>query len=447
MGYDKAKLADSLRLIFEHAGPQPPPGARQFHFLPGDDAQVTTQRPGEAPTKHIMVPGSGATVFIWDQGISALAAFASEACSDALIAEEVGESGVRSAVCKLLQSTAAKLPGEPVEDVVRFRILKPLREAVHEWTSYLGVPNLLVDGEVDLGCCKLVRKDAVDEIWQALANAPPPPGAAESAEPAKPQDTSAYKAMLGDTPVVAAVKVRCHSEALFERAMWTASNGINTLRAFMRCFHDPSDRIGFSLVPEGRAAMAAVASSKGSPLELVDISLRNLGIQPFHLSSERLDHLKSMGFSEAVSILAMKAGERSSLDSAIVQALQAMGRAWMMPTVDQVFLHYFIAIERLLVHDGDTSTTEKLADRLALTIGIDKDARVYIHREAKRLYEARSNLVHAAKFDVSKADCSLISEWAITLGAQALQSASRLRGEKKNAHMHYCGQINERKFG
>ena len=141
-------------------------------------------------------------------------------------------------------------------------------------------------------------------------------------------------------------------------------------------------------------------------------------------------------------ILAKAPGDRTSLEAVLVQAFQPLGRAIVAPTNDSLFLGCTIALERMLIRDGEETTTERWADRLALTLSDDPARRMAIIQRAKRLYDLRSQMVHAAFSGVFEEDAQLMERWAVSVVLSTLG-----RHTQFPSHESFCRSVDPREIG
>lgn len=147
-------------------------------------------------------------------------------------------------------------------------------------------------------------------------------------------------------------------------------------------------------------------------------------------------------FQKIQKILATPPDKREDIENIIIQALQAIGNSVVAPTIDMKFLNCTIALERLLIAEGEETTTERFTDRLTLILSNDPQSRLRIREKAKDLYNKRSKMVHAAFFGVEREDYQLFENWAIGMLVYLLKNYSKYR-----SHKHFCNTTDELKYG
>ena len=101
-----------------------------------------------------------------------------------------------------------------------------------------------------------------------------------------------------------------------------------------------------------------------------------------------------------------------------------------------------MALERLLISEGEETTTERFTDRLTLVLGNDPEIRLKIRDKAKDLYNKRSKIVHASFFGIEDKDYFLFEIWAIKILVYMLKNLS-----KHISHKAFCNSIDEIKYG
>jgi len=133
---------------------------------------------------------------------------------------------------------------------------------------------------------------------------------------------------------------------------------------------------------------------------------------------------------------------RNTLEAALIQAFQSLGSAMVAPTVDMRFLGCTISLERMLIHNQEETTTQRWSDRLAVVMACNVDQRQAIIQRAKRLYDLRSRIVHAAYSGVLEADARLMEEWAVEVILGTLG-----RHKDFSSHQEFCKTIDPREMG
>lgn len=123
-----------------------------------------------------------------------------------------------------------------------------------------------------------------------------------------------------------------------------------------------------------------------------------------------VDSERSYGFSRVAELLA---GQRNKLEEQIIASIQWAGRATAESHGDsrneEVFLLYAIALESLILSDGNQAElTYRLRARVAHLLGDDSISRRSVFDSVKRLYDIRSKIVHTGRYQVTDADLSLI---------------------------------------
>jgi hypothetical protein len=164
---------------------------------------------------------------------------------------------------------------------------------------------------------------------------------------------------------------------------------------------------------------------------------------PFVLNDFRIGHLTGkchLGLIQE--ILLRSADARNSLETVLIQAFQALGRAIVAPTNDLFFLGCTIALERMLIRDGEETTTERWSDRLAVVLSDDPARRMAIMQRAKRLYDIRSRMVHAAFAGVLEEDARVMERWAVTVVLSTLG-----RHKEFSSHDAFCKSVDPRVIG
>jgi hypothetical protein len=113
------------------------------------------------------------------------------------------------------------------------------------------------------------------------------------------------------------------------------------------------------------------------------------------------------GFGRVSDLLAKE--NPNDLEDRILRAVQWAGRARVEPHAEKSFLLFAVALETLLLKDSKTELIYRLTLRAAhLLSSLDLDSRKMAVAQIKKLYDTRSKIVHAGKFDVTDSELNLI---------------------------------------
>jgi hypothetical protein len=160
---------------------------------------------------------------------------------------------------------------------------------------------------------------------------------------------------------------------------------------------------------------------------------------PFVLNQTVVDHFVEYCHLDAIAEILLTAS-RGSFASALVQGFEALGRATLAPTNAMRLASATVAIERVLFRDGETNTVEKFCDRFAFGF-FDRDQIQQAATAAKDLYNVRSEIVHAARNNVTEDQVLLIERWAILV---LLKSVSCYK--QFETHDAYCQHLQSMKY-
>jgi len=445
-GYDKARLVELLRKLYQFTrdGAAESKDHRRLRILGGSGTRLSFTSP--TGTFEAAVPdGDVPTLTIIDDGVDALDAFAGEVLKDEEFRDIIGRAAVQEHLETFLQSTKGQLPDEDIKDVVRFRILKPLRDAVQEWCSYVPIVNLVVQAPLRLGDVTFVpQKEAEDESRHFIEEHQFGGGDAEYQE----QQREAILAQIASSgsafPSFVKVKLRAHSKRVRDVAADKALIAVNVLRAHTHLFHSYSDRALIGLPTEMSTGSWQTTSLSTDSRHSFNMQNADRGpLMPFVLDARKLEHLTSRCYLGLIQeILDKPSQARNSLETVGVQAFQSLGRAIVAPTIDMRCLGCTISLERMLIRDREETTTERWSDRLAVVLGRDRAHRQVIIQRAKSLYDLRSRIVHAAYSGVSEADARLMERWAVSVVLSTLG-----RHREFSSHEEFCKKVDPREIG
>ncbi len=446
MGYDKNKLAELLKTIYSSTseGSDAPEKYRQIQILGGSGTKIsfaTSKGTFEAAIPDGDVP----TLKIVDDGVDALDAFADELLKDDDFRNAIGRSAIQERIGALLQSTRGLPPNEDLKDVVRFKIIKPLRDEIRPWCSYVPIVNLVVKTPLQLGDVWFVPQETAEQDSERFISDHRFGGIdAEEQEEQKQLILRDMRAASQQTKAFAKVSLRVHSNRVSDSAADKALIAVNILRSYTHLFYPYDNKALIGLPTEisiGRDHSVSLGQDERHTFDIKH-GCRGTLVQ-FVLDNKKIEDLTlkyHLGLIQE--ILDKRSGERNPLETALVWAFQSLGCAIVAPTVDMRFLGCIIALERMLIRDHEPTTTERWTDRLAVLLGKDANHRQTIIKRAKGMYDLRSRIVHAGYSGASDADARLLEQWAIHVILSTLG-----RHKEYKSHEDFCKRIDPREIG
>ncbi len=446
MSYDKKRLADSLKTVYAFTSERAddPSKYRRFKVLGGGGTHISFSTPG-GTFEGIVEEGRGPTLMIVDDGMDAYDSFVDEALRDDEIREIIGRGAIEKQLDNLLQSTNGQLPGEDAANIVRFQIMKPLRDNIRVWHSYVPIVNLNTKDRLRLGDVEFVSAEETKSA-SGMFIEEHQFGSDDVAYQEKQRqavltriDTSCQQ-----SPSFARVELRAHADRTLDVASDKALIALNILRAHTHLFYTYGQKALVGLATELSAgAWQTISLSQDESRTLNTKKVPTGPLLPFDLDKKKIDCLKSNCHLVLLQgILDKPCGDRNSFESAVIQAFQSLGCAIVAPTIDMRFLNCTIALERMLIPDGEDTTTERWSDRLAVALTRDSSHRQIIIKRTKQLYDLRSRIVHAAYSGVSDADARLMERWALGVILVGLEGHGDF-----SSHRDCCDTVDPRKIG
>jgi len=408
-------------------------GAGSTIRIKGEGIDFTGKMPDDAPP----------AVSIVNEGCDALTDVVREVLQDPQLREKVGQKAVEEQIANFVQKHFGKpLAGEMAE-VIKEEILKPLRSDIRPWNFIVPVVNLVVKTPLAIGPIRFVPEvtpivDATRFLMDHTFGGSPFSQELSCATMLK----VIYNA-TNMSPAFAYVRIDAHPKHCEIRGCAVAELGINLLRSFTHVFYNHDQLVRFGLPSEVQNGLWWSLSLGLDEKHMFQAATAQRGtLFQFELDESKIDHLnKNCAFEEGVNILSRDPNDWNTFETAIIRSIQALGRSVVSHNHDQSFLGCTTAIERILIPDGCETTVERFSDRLALLIGAGKENRLWISQTAKRLYDVRSQIVHAAVAGVTEEDYSMMEKFAL----RSIIMALGMRKDFKN-HDVFCSEINARKF-
>jgi len=265
--------------------------------------------------------------------------------------EEINEFVGREAIAKhlksLLQSTEGKLPTEPTDEIIRFDILKPLREGIQAWIAFLPVVNLVVECPLPLGDVEFVGQEVAHKESGDVIRAHRFGGSDEEQAGQRDDMLKVIDNFGEQSRGYAKVTFRAHQGNVSQVATNVALLSLNVLRFIYAFVQQPFQRSFFGLPIElSKGHWSLVAYSPGHAFHVPQSSTGPL--IPFELNASVIQHLQEKCHLNLIQeILSKPEDERNSLETVLVDSFQALGRAVVAPTTELFFLGCTIALERL----------------------------------------------------------------------------------------------------
>jgi hypothetical protein len=445
MCYNKDELINLLRAIFQDTHQNIDWDFNKANkVLIGGGSRISFK--GEKGIFEGVVPdGEGPTLVILKDGIVAFDKFVIEVMKDAEFKKYIAPTAVGKKLESVLRKTQGKLPETDILEFLKLEILKPLREEIRPWIAYVPIDNLTVQNNLKIGDVVFLSKEVVKNELDDLFSKHQYGGTTEEQNK---QREATNRILLdyfyANCYSYAKVTLRAHATKGSQKAIEIAYVSINALRAFTHVLYPHTMKPYFGLPNEiQRGAWFTVLYgndvNKGFNMD----SHQRQFLVAFEINETNINKLNEYCcFQKIQQILATSPDKRRDIENVIIQALQALGNSIVSPTIDMKFLNCTIALERLLIAEGEETTTERFTDRLTLILSNDPKNRLRIREKAKELYNKRSKIVHAAFFGVEEEDYRFFENWAIGILVHILKGYPKYK-----SHKDFCNITDELKYG
>jgi hypothetical protein len=131
--------------------------------------------------------------------------------------------------------------------------------------------------------------------------------------------------------------------------------------------------------------------------------------------SEIFDRTRAVEFEPILKSLheLLSADGKNAFAEKVLDALSVYRRAVISPEPAEKLIFVFVALEMLLVRDGNESLQDNVATRMAFLVGQDVPARKAIRKTVKEAYALRSKFIHHgnASVDLDAANPFLLIAW------------------------------------
>ncbi|MDP2360626.1 MAG: HEPN domain-containing protein [bacterium] len=365
-----------------------------------------------------------------------------ELLKDEDLAELVGQEAIENEVKKLVIAKYFSDNRTIDREEIKTSIIKRVKEDIGDWIVFHPIINLDMKGAFEIGAIRFLPLEmALAESTRCVMSYAFP-GEADDQESQRGLGLRCIHMAIGNGNCYARVVVRAHKQQCINHSKIMVEYIINAVRAFSSMFYNYSEKRIFGL-PEEVSSNRSWTISIGTPSGSFNTTNELHGFErPFVFDKDVYARLcKVINISKLVAPLSRVRKTWNSLESATLSAAISLGRSVVAPRLDQAFLGCAIAIERLLIPDGSESTVERFSDRLALLIGNNKDQRMQIAKSARRLYDLRSRIVHAAYTSIERSDHLELERLAIYALLAVINDETVYV-----LHEAFCLQLNAKKY-
>jgi hypothetical protein len=367
--------------------------------------------------------------------------FIDECLKDREFESQIGEKAIKNRLQTLLRELCGKIADEcDFNEILKTDVLKHLRGEIKEWWVRVPIANLKLKEPITIGSVKFEDfNEGLVANNEMISNHK---GGGDFSR--QMSDKATFYKILNEISqqgmAWAVTTINVHEKKVIEVAREQFEAALNAIRAFAHVFYSHDLNVAFGLPYELTAGTTGFIAKSQENIS-IQIDRRRFFVT-FELTDKILKDLKEKFHLENLSVIVGKKwDDLNTLERAIRVAYLWLGRSVIASTYAESFTQCTIAIERLLIVDGEETTTERFADRLAYLWSDESDARKSIHKLAKRLYDIRSNIVHAGFESVELHQLKQIEE--IAIGALVKTNAWL---DKLDSHDAFREMLHDRKM-
>lgn len=443
MSYRINELINLLEIIFQDTHQNIDWDPMKNKVLFGGGTRIHFQ--GEKGSFEGLVPEKeGPTLVVKKEGVVAFNKFILEVMKNEEFKKYIEPKAIEEKLNTVLRKTEGKLPETDLEEFLKSEILKPLREEIRPWIVYVPIDNLIVQNKLKIGDVLFLPRQKVKTELDGLFNKHKYAGTEEKQNQQRESTNIVLGHFYEDFKSYAKVNVRAHASTGTRKAIEMAYVSINALRAFTHILYTHNMKAYFGLPTEIQKGgwLTVLCGDDENKGFHIDFQQRQ-SILEFAINETNIKKLNQYCYFQQIQqILATSPQERRDIDTVIIQSLQALGKSVVAPTVDMKFLNCTIALERLLIAQGEETTTERFTDRMTLFLSNEPEDRLRLRDKIKTLYDKRSKIVHAAFWGIEDEDYYLFENWAIGIMINMLRNSSTYK-----SHKAFCNCIDELKYG
>lgn len=391
MSYDKKKLSEYLSEILSNTTDDSDAvDSKAPHSVLGGGG--TTIQIGNTFVGKTPDDGSP-TLYVLEPALHAQNSFVNECLKDRDLANRVGADPIIKQLQSVVKNLWPPVDQLDLDEVVKKDVLQPLRAKIKEWFVRVPIANLQIDKPLTVGNVKFVRhQDGIVSNAMMVVEFPDAEGIDRVSEKAGMLKVVSQIAQQGTA--WAETTILAHEGRVTEVTRAQIELAISAIRAFTHLFNSHSLRAAFGLPYELAGGFTGFIGTSADGFSIQND--RRGFTAPFTVDDQMIEHLqKHFAFDELSRIVGAEWDSLNTLQRAVRVALLWLSRSIIAQTPSEALTHCTIALERVLIVDGEETTVERFADRLAYLISDDKEHRKAIHKAAKRLYDVRSKVVHA----------------------------------------------------
>lgn len=390
MPYDKSKLAELFSEVVRNTTDDETAAEGVRHvaiYGAGTTIQIGNVFSGQLPDD------GKATLYILGPGIEAMNGFVYECLKDRQFATQIGAEPIAKTLRAVLQELWPPASNLDPAGIVKGEILQKLREQIRKWSVRIPIANLKLSEPITIGNVKLVRhQDGTVANATMVVEHPDCEGFDRVSEKAAMLTIVAQIAQQGTA--WAEVEIQAHEGKIIDVAKCEVELAISLIRAFAHALRPYGFCDVFGLPYELAGAQTGFISQSSHGITIQN-DVRRVS-PPFELTAQELNLLKTdFAFDELSRIVGTEWDMLNSMERAVRVAVLWLGRSVIAQTEAEALTLCTIALERLLILDGEETTVERFADRLTYLLSEKVEERKAIHKAGKRLYDVRSKVVHS----------------------------------------------------
>jgi hypothetical protein len=443
MSFNRKVLIAEVKKLFAHTSADlSKADGLNSRILGGAGTRIEMSSDGKKTFEGVVPEGGGATLAIIGDGLQAYEAIVSECPKDPDFAAMAGRRTIGNAIDELLRHHAlGSFDDAGIGELVNSHLLESIRSKLQDFTAFLPVVNLEVTYPLKLGNATFLPISAVTLEARKELESHQFVGSYDEQQQQREMILGVFDSSFSWCRGVVRVTGRAHADFASDVAMGGAIAALNVLRSLALLFRkslDSSWRIGLpSEIHNSRWGFGVFLGSPPTVFQLPQILIGNP--LPFALNKTAFDYFVEHCHLEAIAAI-LAAGPRESFAKALVEGFDALGRATLAPTKAMRLAAATVAMERVLFRDKENNTVEKFCDRFAFGF-FDGQQIQRAANAAKDLYNVRSEIVHAARNNVTEDQVLLMEHWAIFV---LLDSVSRHKDFR--THDDFCQSLQQMKY-
>ncbi len=296
--------------------------------------------------------------------------------------EKVSIDLVTELIFSWMEKRYKNLTDSPFVDYV----LVESEASIQDLEIWIPLAELYIQSEIKIGkiTLKTIKKEMF-ERWRTVI---------KNANPADDDEIQAFDKEQNKIQGLAAATMKVNAEPIraFEIALEETEKSIGLLRFFSPANFNPEITSYLTVLGKEKMEMTKHLILKNGDLVGISEAFVDKKISPWVMDDNQLSLFRQDGLDILSEILVQE--NRTDFQKKLLESLLLYSRSSLMVNLSDKLVYILVALESILLKDGKEPIQSKIADRMAIFIGINKQEKLSIVNNFIKAYGLRSSFIH-----------------------------------------------------